>query len=227
MAKVKCLPFISPKLDVLVPLEPSLNIIKCRKWGAKLPTKGWVFGRLLLLLLGTWWWWFYLFLLKFFHNGYLKFFLMIFLWYVLQKVQGEREEKLKVAMLAHIQPYVEGHDREFVQWAKDEKEKLKDACKHWVFWELISLYCPCSCGWHSDEDIFWHFGAIGFMQLLGKQCCIQLDTSIKGKLPRSLARNLSFLGCLLWPSGCVAKVIQSNLKSLLLQVRISRLPIGL
>lgn len=49
---------------------------------------------------------------------------------MLQKVQGQREEKLRVAMLAHIQPYVEGRDREFVQWARDEKEKLKDACKH-------------------------------------------------------------------------------------------------
>lgn len=156
-----------------------------------------------------------------------NFFWWFFLWFVLQKVQGEREEKLRVAMLNHIEPYVQGHDREFVQWARDEKEKLKDACKHWNTLKFVSLFCPCSWGWHSEEDIFWHFGATGFMQLLGKQCCIQSDTSIKGKLPRSLARNLFCLGCLLWPSGCVAKVIQSNLKSLLSQVRISRLPIGL
>jgi hypothetical protein len=37
--KSNALPFISPELDVLVPLEPSLNIIKCQKWGAKLATK--------------------------------------------------------------------------------------------------------------------------------------------------------------------------------------------
>ena len=90
-----------------------------------------------------------------------------------------------------------------------------------ILWNLFHYFVHVV-----EDDIFWHFGATGFMQLLGKQCCIQSDTSIKGKLPRSLARNLFCLGCLLWPSGCAAKVIQSNLKSLLLQVRISRLPIG-
>ena len=33
LAKVKHLPYISPKLDDFEPLEHTLNIINCQKWG--------------------------------------------------------------------------------------------------------------------------------------------------------------------------------------------------
>ena len=47
MVKVKCLPFISPKFQVLRMLEHSLNIINCLSKRTKIPIKTWVLGEIL------------------------------------------------------------------------------------------------------------------------------------------------------------------------------------
>lgn len=44
-------------------------------------------------------------------------------------MQKQREKKLAELLLVHIQPYMEGREAEYRNWAKRESERLKEACK--------------------------------------------------------------------------------------------------
>jgi len=46
---------------------------------------------------------------------------------LLQKIQSEREEKLVRNLLERIERYVRGDKVGFVDWARKERENLKDA----------------------------------------------------------------------------------------------------
>ena len=50
---------------------------------------------------------------------------------LLQAVQNEREEKLVRLLLERIEPYVRGEKVEFVNWARKERENLKDTGKYY------------------------------------------------------------------------------------------------
>ncbi len=44
-----------------------------------------------------------------------------------QEIQNKREETLKARLLEHIEPYVQGNKDQFVNWAKEERNRLKEA----------------------------------------------------------------------------------------------------
>ena len=50
---------------------------------------------------------------------------------LLQEFQNEREEKLARHLLERIAPYVRRDKLQFVEWARIERENLKDAGKHY------------------------------------------------------------------------------------------------
>lgn len=49
---------------------------------------------------------------------------------LLQEIQKAREDKLVVNLLQKIEPYVNGRKDEFVDWARRERETLKESGKH-------------------------------------------------------------------------------------------------
>lgn len=48
---------------------------------------------------------------------------------LLQEMQRQRETVLIRRLLEIIKPYVDGHKADFLKWARDERSRLKDACK--------------------------------------------------------------------------------------------------
>jgi DnaJ-class molecular chaperone len=44
-----------------------------------------------------------------------------------KEIQNKREETLKARLLEHIEPYVQGNKDQFVNWAKEERNRLKEA----------------------------------------------------------------------------------------------------
>jgi len=44
-----------------------------------------------------------------------------------QEIQAKREATLKACLLEHIEPYVRGEKQEFVNWATEERNRLKEA----------------------------------------------------------------------------------------------------
>ncbi|CAK9870644.1 unnamed protein product [Sphagnum jensenii] len=44
-----------------------------------------------------------------------------------KEIQNKREETLKARLLEHIEPYVQGNKEQFVNWAKEERDRLKEA----------------------------------------------------------------------------------------------------
>jgi hypothetical protein len=74
---------------------------------------------------------------------------------LLQEIQKAREDKLVVNLLQKIEPYVNGRKDEFVDWARRERETLKESGKHsyslflileaGCCWHLIALFCCIGC----------------------------------------------------------------------------------
>lgn len=46
-----------------------------------------------------------------------------------QEMQKQRETVLIRRLLEIIKPYVDGRREEFLSWARNERSRLKDACK--------------------------------------------------------------------------------------------------
>lgn len=73
--------------------------------------------------------------------------------FLLQEIQRAREEKLVKSLLDKIEKYVRGDRDGFVDWARRERENLKDAGKHKDFlifqagycWHLIALLLRSLC----------------------------------------------------------------------------------
>lgn len=54
-----------------------------------------------------------------------------------QEVQKQREAKLAELLLLHIEPYLEGNEAKFRQWAKEERDRLKESCKSFFKCSLL------------------------------------------------------------------------------------------